>query len=132
MHLEISTRQECEFSNDKAESTIASEIDQTLRTLDPQRASALEQAFNAWIPSDDDESPTDTPELWDQTTGTVIPQISTFFRPSLLPNPSLSPSPFTRPASDATREMQIPFRNTLARRSGTVISLVVKIHHAPS
>jgi hypothetical protein len=28
------------------------------------------QAIRAWIPADDDESPTDTPELWDQTTGT--------------------------------------------------------------
>ncbi len=28
------------------------------------------QAILAWIPADDDESPTDTPELWDQTTGT--------------------------------------------------------------
>ena len=30
-------------------SAIASEIDQTLRTLDPQRASALEQAFRAML-----------------------------------------------------------------------------------
>ena len=28
------------------------------------------QAIRAWIPADGDESPTDTPELWDQTTGT--------------------------------------------------------------
>ena len=28
------------------------------------------QAIRAWIPADDDESPTDTRELWDQTTGT--------------------------------------------------------------
>ena len=29
------------------------------------------QAIRAWIPADDDESGTDTPELWDQTTGTA-------------------------------------------------------------
>jgi hypothetical protein len=28
------------------------------------------QAIRTWIPADGDESPTDTPELWDQTTGT--------------------------------------------------------------
>ena len=28
------------------------------------------QAIRAWIPADDDEAPTDTLELWDQTTGT--------------------------------------------------------------
>jgi len=28
------------------------------------------QAIRAWIPADDDESGTDTPERWDQTTGT--------------------------------------------------------------
>ena len=27
------------------------------------------QAIRAWIPADDDESPTETPELWDQSTG---------------------------------------------------------------
>ena len=28
------------------------------------------QAIRTWIPADGDESPTDTPELWDRTTGT--------------------------------------------------------------
>ena len=29
------------------------------------------RAIRAWIPADDDESGTDTPELWDQSTGTA-------------------------------------------------------------
>ena len=41
--------------------------------MDPETFETFEppwQAIRAWIPADDDESPTDTPELWDQTTGT--------------------------------------------------------------
>ena len=43
----------------------AGRTNQTFEPIDP-----LWQAIRAWIPADDDESETDTPELWDQTTAT--------------------------------------------------------------
>ena len=43
----------------------AGRANQTFEPIEPPW-----QAIRAWIPADDDESPTDTPELWDQTTGT--------------------------------------------------------------
>ncbi len=58
------------------------------------------------------------PEPLSPCGSSFFPQISTFFRPSLPPNPlsprspfpvPRSPFPVPRPANDATREKQIPF-----------------------
>lgn len=45
-------------------------ISEIIRKLPREPIGPPSQAICAWIPADDAESPTGTPQLWDQTTGT--------------------------------------------------------------